>query len=71
MANAVSLNDVARMLSTKGGDMSTIGGAIGCMTAMISSDARDKENTTSNDVRKIKEFIYYRLKQRIYMLRKG
>ena len=58
MANAVSLNDVARMLSTKGGDMSTIGGAIGCMTAMISSDARDKENTTSNDVRKIKEFIY-------------
>ena len=57
MANAVSLNDVARMLSTKG-DMSTIGGAIGCMTAMISSDARDKENTTSNDVRKIKEFIY-------------
>ena len=28
------------------------------MTAMISSDARDKENTTSNDVRKIKEFIY-------------
>ncbi len=58
MANAVSLNDVARMLSTKGGDMSTIGGAIGCMTAMISGDARDKENTTSNDVRKIKEFIY-------------
>jgi hypothetical protein len=58
MANAVSLNDVVRMLSTKGGDMSTIGGAIGCMTAMISGDARDKENTTSNDVRKIKEFIY-------------
>lgn len=57
MANA-SLNDVARMLSTKGGDMSTIGGAIGCMTAMISGDARDRENTTSNDVRKIKEFIY-------------
>ena len=58
MAKAVSLNDVAMMLSTKGGDMSTIGGAIGCMTAMISGDARDKENTTSNDVRKIKEFIY-------------
>ena len=58
MAKAVSLNDVAMMLSTKGGDMSTIGGAIGCITAMISGDARDKENTTSNDVRKIKEFIY-------------
>ena len=58
MAKAVSLNDVAMMLSTKGGDISTIGGAIGCMTAMISGDARDKENTTSNDVRKIKEFIY-------------
>lgn len=57
MASAISLNDVARMLSTKGGDVSTIGGAIGCMTAMISGAARDKDNTTSNDIRKIKEFI--------------
>ena len=57
MASAVSLNDVARMLSTKGGDVSTIGGAIGCMTAMISGAARDKDNTTSNDVKKLKEFI--------------
>ena len=58
MAASVSLNDVARMLSTKGGDISTIGGAIGCISAMISNDARDKENTTSNDVKKIKEFVY-------------
>lgn len=57
MAGAVSLNDVARMLSTKGGDMSTIGGAIGCMSAMISADAREKDNTFSNDIKKLKEFV--------------
>lgn len=57
MAGAVSLNDVARMLSTKNGDMSTIGGAIGCMSAMISADAREKDNTFSNDVKKLKEFV--------------
>ena len=56
MAGTIGLNDVAKMLSTRG-DISTIGGAIGCMTAMISSDAREKENTTGNDVKKIKEFI--------------
>jgi gas vesicle protein len=57
MAVSVSLNDIAKMLNTKGGDMSTIGGAIGCMSAMISADAREKENTTGNDVKKIKEFV--------------
>ena len=56
MPKAVSLNDVAGMLSTRG-DISTIGGAIGCISAMISGDARDKENTTSNDIKKIQEFI--------------
>lgn len=57
MAGAVSLNDVAKMLSTKSGDMSTIGGAIGCMSAMISADAREKDNTFSNDIKKLKEFV--------------
>lgn len=57
MAKQVSLNSVAEMLSTKGGRMETIGGAIGCMSAMISKDAREKDGTTSNDVRKIQEFI--------------
>jgi hypothetical protein len=57
MAAAVGMNDIAKMLSTRGGDISTIGGAIGCMTAMISADAREKDNTTSNDVKQIKEFI--------------
>lgn len=57
MAVPIGLADIAKMLSTKGGDISTIGGAIGCMSAMISADARDKENTTSNDVKKIQEYI--------------
>lgn len=57
MAAAVGMNDIAKMLSTRGGDISTIGGAIGCMTAMISADAREKDNTTSNDVKQIKEFV--------------
>jgi hypothetical protein len=56
MPSSVSLNDVARMLSTKG-DISTIGGAIGCMSAMIGADAREKDNTMSNDVKKLKEFV--------------